>query len=559
MDAGLEGLDTIIVAAPEPRLSRLVGGARNAGVRTVAVATCLDQAVAAEAAGADAVIAKGHEAGGWVGEQGAFVLLQRLVEALRVPVLVQGGIGLHTIAAAWAGGAAGVLLDAQLLLSRESRLGHEVRSAIAAMDGSETVTVGSELGEPLRIYSRPDLETARELHERASRLGSTVEDRRDWRRIVSSAVGDGSLENGLLLVGQDAAFAADLAARFQTVAGILAGLRDALQRARGMLDFANPLSRGAPLAQSHGTRFPILQGPMTRVSDTPAFADAVARAGPSRSWPWPCSARGGDRDLLARRDRLGADRGASASWDLCRRAPQGAARGHPHLSPAVRLDRRGSAGPGEGTGKQGIPTYLHVPSPGLLRRSCATGRAASCSRGANAAGTSGRVRASCSGTVDASGAPRFGGPGEELDRLRRRDPRCPVGRDGRRPGRAAAERGVAVGRSWAPPICSPARRSMGRPSPRFQQEACVLRHRASGNGPGHAIRCVPSPYRDDFERERTMKAEGLAPRRSRALELSSNRPAPHRLQGVDRAGQTAPGGSSCPRSIRTSSTHGACT
>ncbi len=42
---------------------------------------------------------------------------------------------------------------------------------------------------------------------------------------------------------------------------------------------ARPLAEGAPLAISLGTRYPILQGPMTRVSDVASFAEAVAREG----------------------------------------------------------------------------------------------------------------------------------------------------------------------------------------------------------------------------------------------------------------------------------------
>ena len=40
-----------------------------------------------------------------------------------------------------------------------------------------------------------------------------------------------------------------------------------------------PLAEDAPLARRLGTRYPVLQGPMTRVSDTGAFAEAVARGG----------------------------------------------------------------------------------------------------------------------------------------------------------------------------------------------------------------------------------------------------------------------------------------
>jgi NAD(P)H-dependent flavin oxidoreductase YrpB (nitropropane dioxygenase family) len=39
------------------------------------------------------------------------------------------------------------------------------------------------------------------------------------------------------------------------------------------------LDAGSPLAEQHGTRYPVVQGPMTRVSDTAAFADAVASNG----------------------------------------------------------------------------------------------------------------------------------------------------------------------------------------------------------------------------------------------------------------------------------------
>ncbi|MDT0271156.1 nitronate monooxygenase, partial [Streptomyces sp. DSM 44915] len=50
------------------------------------MATKLDEANAAEAAGADAVIAKGYETGGWIGEEGSFVLLQRLLDGVSAPV-----------------------------------------------------------------------------------------------------------------------------------------------------------------------------------------------------------------------------------------------------------------------------------------------------------------------------------------------------------------------------------------------------------------------------------------------------------------------------------------
>ena len=76
--------------------------------------------------------AKGSESGGRVGEETAFVLLQRLIHAVDLPIYVQGAIGLHSAAACLAGGAAGVVLDSQLALLRESSLPRAPASALRA-------------------------------------------------------------------------------------------------------------------------------------------------------------------------------------------------------------------------------------------------------------------------------------------------------------------------------------------------------------------------------------------------------------------------------------------
>ena len=120
-----EGLSAIVLSHPGPDdIARVHGASLEAFV----VASGYEEGLAAEAAGADAVIAKGHEAAGWIGDEGAFVLLQRLLGAVTVPVWVWGGIGLHTVAAAYVAGAAGAVVDGQVLLARESPLPKELRS-----------------------------------------------------------------------------------------------------------------------------------------------------------------------------------------------------------------------------------------------------------------------------------------------------------------------------------------------------------------------------------------------------------------------------------------------
>ena len=122
--------------------------------RVLVTVTSRAEADAAVAAGAAGLVAKGSESGGRIGDTETFVLLQQL-RHVGVPVWAQGGIGLHTAAAAVVGGAAGVVLDAQLALVRESGSPRETRAAIGAMDGSETDVVAGH-----RFFTRPDLPAA---------------------------------------------------------------------------------------------------------------------------------------------------------------------------------------------------------------------------------------------------------------------------------------------------------------------------------------------------------------------------------------------------------------
>jgi nitronate monooxygenase len=80
------------------------------------------EAQAAAAAGADAVIAQGVEAGGHVrGSSHAFELLERVLAAVRIPVLVAGGIvDRQDVRAALDAGALAAVLGTRFLLSDES-------------------------------------------------------------------------------------------------------------------------------------------------------------------------------------------------------------------------------------------------------------------------------------------------------------------------------------------------------------------------------------------------------------------------------------------------------
>src|SRR5258708_1487654 len=113
----------------------------------------------------------GEAAGGWVGEETGFALLQRLIKCVDLPVWVQGGVGLHTAAACDAAGAAGAVLDSQLLLARESPLADDVRSRLATMDGSETACLGGSFGAAFRAYAQPGVPVVEEFRRLESGAG----------------------------------------------------------------------------------------------------------------------------------------------------------------------------------------------------------------------------------------------------------------------------------------------------------------------------------------------------------------------------------------------------
>ncbi|MFI9381940.1 SDR family NAD(P)-dependent oxidoreductase [Kutzneria sp. NPDC052558] len=128
--------------------------------------------------------------------------------------------------------------------------------------------------------------------------------------------------------------------------------------------------QGIPLCRTLGSALPIAQGPMTRVSDQPAFAAEVADQGGFPFIAVATASGAGTADLLDRtRDRLG-DRpwgvGLLGFIDPDLRDQQLAAvrAARPHCA----LLAGGKPAQAKVLEADGIPTYVHVPSPVLLKQ-----------------------------------------------------------------------------------------------------------------------------------------------------------------------------------------------
>jgi acyl transferase domain-containing protein/NAD(P)H-dependent flavin oxidoreductase YrpB (nitropropane dioxygenase family)/NAD(P)-dependent dehydrogenase (short-subunit alcohol dehydrogenase family)/acyl carrier protein len=304
------------------------------------------------AEGAHGLIAKGQEAGGAVGEAGSYILLQSLLALTcgqTVPVWCQGGIGTHTVAGAIAGGAFGVVVDSQLALLAESGLPESVKADVRAMDGSETRLLGG-----YSVFSRPG-SFAAELA--ADLAGEEV------RTLL-----DPGRAQPLWPIGQDAALAKSMAAQCSNLESLLNTLRVSISGHVHQAVRLDLLGVGSPLAISHGTRYPVAQGPMTRVSDTAEFAAAVAENGGLPFLALSLMQESSARQLLDETRKMVAGR----SWGVgvLGFAPPEVL--NPHLAliqqyrPSVVLLAGGRPSQARALADQGIPAYLHVPSPGLL-------------------------------------------------------------------------------------------------------------------------------------------------------------------------------------------------
>ena len=138
----------------------LVARVKSWGAKILSSATTVDEARWLEAAGVDAIIAQGSEAGGHrgmflssdVGTQiGTFALVPQVVKAVKVPVIAAGGIAdASGVAAAIALGAAGVQVGTAYLLCLEATTSSVHRQALKSDTARETALTNVFSGRPAR-------------------------------------------------------------------------------------------------------------------------------------------------------------------------------------------------------------------------------------------------------------------------------------------------------------------------------------------------------------------------------------------------------------------------
>lgn len=143
--------------------AEVVAALKGAGVVLFASATSLAEGQAVQAAGCDAVVAQGWEAGGHRGrfdpdapddQLGTFALTRLLVKRLDIPVIAAGGIMDGAgVAAALALGAAAAQLGTAFIACDETDADESYRRALAGEGAHHTVMTRAISGRPARALT----------------------------------------------------------------------------------------------------------------------------------------------------------------------------------------------------------------------------------------------------------------------------------------------------------------------------------------------------------------------------------------------------------------------
>lgn len=507
----------LVSASDRQALAKSIKEIQKYGLSVLVEAVSISEAEIASASGADGIIAKGHEAAGRVGEQTTFILLQECLRRVKLPIWAEGGIGLDTASACLVAGAAGVVLDCQLLLTRESQLPFAIKSKIAAMDGSESHVVAGNDGkgeggsEKFRLFFR-----AGHAIDKLSDQQADVQTNKQtsppaipWRRAIAAYGLQPNALDRVWVFGQDICFAHELSRQYTTVAGIIEAITRSASDSLTLALKTRHLQEGAPLAVSHNTRYPIVQGAMTRVSDTAEFAQKVAEGGGLPFLALALMRKNEIEPLVSRTKELLQNR----SWGVgilgfvpneLRQEQLAVIR---EYKPPYALIAGGRPDQAKTLEDIGIKTYLHVPSPMLLESFIEMGSRRFIFEGKECGGHVGprssfilwqSMVSVLLATIGANDGPDYhvlfaGGIHDDLSAAM-------VGALSAR----LADRGVRVGMLMGTAYLftheAVTTGAIVRP---FQDAAIKCAETVLfETGPGHAIRCIDSPYKRTFDQKR---------------------------------------------------------
>jgi len=195
-----EKVKIVFTSAGNPRTWTPV--LKDNGITVVHVISSSTFARKSEAAGCDAVVAEGFEAGGHNGreETTTMVLIPAVVDAVKIPVIAAGGIATgRQMFAAMAMGAEGVQMGSRFVASEEASSHMSFKNAVIGSKEGDTVLTLKQLT-PVRMMRNQFYEHIQE----AERRGASQEELKTLlgRGRAKKGMFEGNLDEGELEIGQ---------------------------------------------------------------------------------------------------------------------------------------------------------------------------------------------------------------------------------------------------------------------------------------------------------------------------------------------------------------------
>lgn len=200
-----------------------------AGIKVIPVVPSVKLAKRIEAAGADAMVVEGMEAGGHIGKQTTMALMENVLPAVQsIPVLVAGGISDgRALAAALLMGAEGVQMGSRFLLTTECPAHPAAKEAIVKATDTDSVATGysRNLGVRCLANAFTDAYTAKEIagapKEELMQMGTGTN---------RKGILEGDTVNGTVMCGQSLNVLNDVLPCKEVMERIIAEARAAIAR-----------------------------------------------------------------------------------------------------------------------------------------------------------------------------------------------------------------------------------------------------------------------------------------------------------------------------------------
>lgn len=198
-----EGVPIVFSSAGNP--AKYTARLKAMGITVVHVVSNVKFALKAEAAGVDAIVAEGFEAGGHNGreETTTLCLIPMVSDAVKIPVIAAGGIADgRAMLAAFALGAEGVQVGSRFVASLESSAHADFKQVVVDANEGDTVLTLKKLT-PVRLIRNPfyaKVEAAEQAGADKEQLEALL-----GRGRAKKGMFEGDLDEGELEIGQIAA------------------------------------------------------------------------------------------------------------------------------------------------------------------------------------------------------------------------------------------------------------------------------------------------------------------------------------------------------------------